>query len=250
MPDYPTSFHPLVFAIPLFPFGLQLIRPAKPLLSFTYGLPIESTTNSASRQQLKVVGAPSLSVSCVTPTIALFTELKELVGSTAQSLTIRYVGVRRLVEPDLFLSLPLQSFSKIRLILNLPRPRKTFVGTGSDRTLIDDPQSPGLLFLSTLMDRMELADEEVQDRYEIWSVENWDIPGQAHNADKTQVWPKKVLWDAEYEEEAEVETRAEVKRSPSSTESTKTGRPAHWDRQTNLRLLGGLINLRLESHKR
>lgn len=252
MPDYPTSFHQLVFAIPLFPFGLQLIRPPESLTSFTYGFPLDSTTNSASRQQLKTIQSSHLSISLVSPTLGLFTELEGLVGSTTEELTLRYVGVRTMVDSTMFLSTPLQAFPKVRLVLNLPRARKTFVGTGAERTLVDDPQSPTVRFLSSLLEAVEVADRDIQERYEIWNVENWDIPGQAHNAERTRLWPKSVLWDMDSEDDLNSEKLEELASPEVSRNAgpSGAGRPAHWDRQTNLRLLGGLINLRLESHKR
>lgn len=260
MPDYPTSFHQLVFAIPSFPFGLQLVRTAKPMKAFTYGLPLESTTNTVSRDRLRSLAPARLSLTFVRPTIALFDELKSLVAESTRLFTIRYVPLRGFVEASVFLCPALAEFDNVEIHLLLPRPRMTFIGTGDSRRLVEDPESPGKRFVQALEDGLELAPAETQAKYTVWTVDEWDIPGRAHKAVKSKLWPKEALWDmdAEFNFDADtaddkvtsssLETKTESAKSYAKTEKGK-GRPAHWERETNLRLLGGLFNLRLESKK-
>lgn len=250
MPDYPTSFHQLVFAIPAFPFGLQLVRTTKPTTSFTYGLPLESTTNSTSRQQLKRLQVPRLSLTFVTPSTSILSELKGL-ADTTEHLTIRYVPLRGLVDARIFLCEALQAFRKIELNLLLPRPRMMMVGSGVDRTVVEDPESPGQRFVTDLLNALELADEDVQERYTVVRLDEWDIPGRAHKATRTKLWPKEALWDLDLETLDEDPSNGPIEASESSIQPAKSKKkPEHWERETNLRLLGGLFNLRLESKKK
>lgn len=253
LPDFPTSFHPLVFPTPIFQFGLQLLR--TPLTRFNYGMPLESTTNSSSRQQLKILQPRYLDLTFVTPTIELFTELKDLVSSTTQCLSIRYVAVRGVPNASLFLCEPLQAFKRINIYLNLPRPRRRIAGTGNDRHIVDEPDPAGERLVTNLVAAMEIADEDVQARYRIFKVDDWDVAGQVHSAPRTRLWP---LHDLEDESKAPSSQLAIMDTKDTLTTGEPTGagpsvtktKSESWERQTNLRLLGGLINLRLESKKR
>lgn len=250
MPDYPTSYHQLVYAIPAFPFGLQLVRTAKPMSSFTFGLPLESTTNPTSRQHLKQMRASRLSFTFVMPSPSILAELKDL-AETTDHLTIRYVPLRGFVDARRFLCEDLQTFRKIELHLLLPKPRMIFVGTGENRTIVEDPESPGQRFITDLISALELAEADTRERYTVILVDGWDIPGRVHKATKTKLWPKEAFWDLEAETEEEGDTKAEADKDESSVTFTKTKKKQdHWERETNLRLLGGLFNLRLESKKK
>lgn len=250
MPDHPTSYDQLIYAIPSFPFGLQLVRTTKPLESLTFGLPLESTTNSASRQHLKTLKTPSLSLTFGKPTTSLFSELRELADTTSH-LTIRYVPQRGFVDSNMFLSDPLQAFPRIELYLLLPRPRMMMVGSGDNRTIAEDPESPAKRFVTELIDTLEISSEEMQERYTVWLMDGWDIPGRAHKATKTKLWPKEAFWDMEAEiADEEKPAQPEDKRGETIVPTKAKGKQAYWERETNLRLLGGLFNLRLESKKR
>jgi hypothetical protein len=251
-----------------FPFGLQLVRTVRPLRSLTYGLPLESTTNASSRQGLKALAPRHLSLTFDRPTVALFTELKDLLADTLERLTIRYVPSRVLVNPrEVLLCEPLQKFKRVELQLLLPRPRMTLLGTGVERTLGEDPESPRRRFIDGVIAALEDASEETQEAYEVYVVANWDIPGRAHLAEPTRIWPVEsavnVLFD-EAEEAAEVNEKEAARVVGTAREDEKKGfarvgggasgsaskdRSEHWERETNLRLLGGLFNLRLESKK-
>ena len=217
-------------------------------------MPLESTTNSSSRQQLKILQPRYLDLTFVTPTIEIFTELKDLVSSTTECLSIRYVAVRGVPNASLFLCEPLQAFKRINIYLNLPRPRRRIAGTGNDRHIVDEPDPAGERLVTNLVAAMEIADEDVQARYRIFKVDDWDVAGQVHSAPRTRLWP---LHDFDEESEAASQlaitdakdtlTPGEPTGAGPSVTKTKSER---WERQTNLRLLGGLINLRLESKKR
>lgn len=250
LPDYPTSFHPLVLVTPIFPFGLQLVRPNTALDHFNYGMPLESTTNPSSRQHLKTLRPRLLDLTFATPTVALFAELQGLVASTTEILSIRFVAARGIPNASVFLCPPLQSFKRIELLLNLPRPRRRIVGTGTESHLEDDPDTPGHRLVSQLVDAMEMADDETQARYRIWKVDDWDIPGQAHVASRTRLWPKSNDLEDEKLLAHDNTEKTNVSSVTVAEASTTSSRSQRWERETNLRLLGGLINLRLESKKR
>lgn len=242
LPDYPTSFHQLVPPVPTFLFGFQLIRTRKPMKSLTYGFPLESTTNSASRQQLKALRPPKLNLTFDMPTVSLFQELKDAVSETTEVFGIRYLPTRRLVDHQMFLCEPLQSFKKIHLYLNLPRPRSIMIGPPNHRSMEEDPQSPLVLFVTSLISAMEAAEPEVQDRYTIWKVDGWDTPGQVKNATKTRIWPAQVLFSLDFDDDGAAPEQIEEPVAERS--ETK-----HWERETNFKLFGGLLNLSLESKK-
>jgi hypothetical protein len=234
----------MVFPTPIFPFGLQLVRTGS-LVRFNYGMPLESTTNPSSRQQLKILRPRFLDITTVAPTIELFTELKDLVASTTDCLSIRFVSVRAVPNASVLLCPPLQEFKRINIYLNLRRPTRRLAGTADERHIIDEPDAAGQRLITQLIDSLDLADEETQARYCVWKVDGWDLAGQAHAAPRTRLWP--VLDD-----ELETVTSSEIKsdQALAKLDSSSTGaRPQGWERQTNLRLLGGLINLRLESKK-
>ena len=238
LPDYPTSFHQLVPPVPPFPFGFQLIRTRKPMKSLSYGFPLEKTTNSASRQQLKTLHPPKLDLTFEQPTVSLFEELKDAVAETTEIFGLRYQPIRQLVDHQMFLCEPLQSFKKIHLHLLLPRPRNIITGPPDRRTVEEDPNSPIVLFIVRLISAMEAAEPEVQDRYTIWKVDGWDSPGQVKNATKTRIWPADVLFSTDEDEVIAPEEPVEVRTDGK-----------HWERETNFKLFGGLLNLSLESKK-
>jgi len=265
LPDYPTSFDQLVAPVPTFLFGFQLIRTPKPTKCLTYGFPLDTTTNSASRQHLKTLRPPRLNLSFDHPTEDIFTELKDHVAETTTVLGIRYVPLRRLVDASTFLCEPLQSFNRIHLYLNLPRPRQVLIGPEGARTLGEDPSSPVTLFITSLVSALEAAGTDVQKRYTVWKVDGWESAGQVKNATKTRLWPVQVLFesldneeDPEGTAEAVAGSSEKSKRAGDEEEEDELDRrqaeakdqeKKHWEREMNFKLLGGLINLSLESKK-
>lgn len=257
LPDYPTPYHPLVPPIPTFTFGFQLIRTKKKRLSsLTYGLPLESSTNEASRQQLGVLQPNHLSLTFVRPTLALFKELSDIVGKTTDILDIRYIPNTTIVSHTMFLCDPLQQFKKVHLLLYLPRPRLDLAGIGLGTPNAPREDAPAIAtFLASLLSALEAQEKEVQKRYTVTRVDNWDIPGMAEKATRTKLWPAEVLFDEDDEEDIfAVEEKGKDKEVITQRQSVPVqpappGERKHWERETNLRLLGGLVNLRLESKK-
>ncbi|KAK4688322.1 hypothetical protein P7C73_g1803, partial [Tremellales sp. Uapishka_1] len=265
LPDYPTPFHQFVQTVPPFNFGFQLIPSKRKLKRLTYGLPLEITTNEASRQHLKELRPEYLNLTFVKPTISLFRELAESVSKTTTTFGIRYVSTRSLVDPNMFFCAPLQDFEKIHLYVHLPPPRSIVIREGEERTIVDDPASPVVVFLAGLVELLQNASAEVQERYTVWNVKGWEMPGSADKAERIRIWPpvvEKALFDAEDEDEAdrfgalslkgeEDEREEEEKRQQEAASSARAANAsnAHWERQTDLRLFGGLIGLRLESKK-
>jgi hypothetical protein len=254
LPDYPTSFDPLVSSVPEFPFGLQLVRTQKPIKNLTFGLPLERTTNPSSRQHLKWLKPPKLEVSFNQPTVALFRELRDLVAETTDQLGIRYIPLRSLVSPEVLLCPELQSFKKVNLYLHLPRPYLIMVGPPDAQTLGEDPEAPITRFTTSLLNALEAASEDVQKRYTVWRVTGWETAGQVANATRTRIWPTAVLFDTEFDFDSNAPTPDKEAPPPPKIEPdakvTKRSNDAnHWERETNLRLFGGLFNLSLESKR-
>jgi len=256
LPDWPIPFHQMVDPISPFEFGLQLVRAKKPLKSLTYGLPIEMTTNEASRQQLRTLAVPSLYLSFARPTLSIFQEIETLVHECTHTLGIRYVTNRITIEPSLLLSEPLQSFEKVIITLQLPRPSRSLV-TPLGIHFEDDPASPTRGFLSRLKTALENADEDMQARYTVYNIEGWEATNNIK--EKTRIWP---IMEAYVEPEVIVmeegptatekgqETgRSTVSPQAGPSEPKRNNQKSQWERQTNLKLLGGLIGLSLESKK-
>ena len=254
LPDYPTSFDPLVSSVPTFPFGLQLVRTQKPIKALCFGLPLELSTNAASRQHLKVLRPPKLTITLSRPNYALLTELRDSVAEITQELGIRYVPTRTLIEPEVLFCKDLQSFRHINLFLHLPRPPLAMVGPPGGQTLEDDPAHPITRFTASLLALLEGSSAEVQARYTVWKVEGWETAGQVESATRTKIWPTAILFDHEFEFDSNAPTPTEEKALPKQVEPAavvkkNTTQGEHWERETNLRLFGGLFNLSLESKR-
>lgn len=210
LPNFPTTSNML--RTRAFPFGLQLVPSVAELV---VGLPLETSTNTSSRQALSRLPLRRLTVTFHSPTMELFEELQKLQPNV--ELTVRYIPFQGQVDiPTLFCK-PLHSYESIRLYLYLPRPRMLEEDT-------EDPDSTTALYLSRILSHLGSASTEDQVRYTVFKVFNWDIPG-FHVVAK-QIWPEKA------ELEASSNTPAKA-----------------WQRQTDLKLFGGLIGFRMESRK-
>ena len=231
LPDYPTPFHQFVSAVAPFNFGLQLVRTQRPIKSLTYGLPLELTTNPSSRQHLRHLGPPRLDLTFMRPSVELFNELTGLVRGTTTHLGIRYVPTRNLVAHDVFLCESLEAFERIDIHLHLPRARLTPNG--------EDPMSTFVTLMNSLISALESSSEQVQRRYKVWKVEGWETAGQVASATRTRLWPAAVLFDLDATEPIE-----EIESEPVRTTSDD-----NWERETNYKLLGGMISLNLESKR-
>ena len=253
LPDFPTSFDPLVSSVPTFPFGLQLVRTQKPIKSLAFGLPLELSTNPSSRQHLKVLKPPKLEITLSRPTSGIFTELRDLVAETTDQLGIRYIPLRTLVGPEVLLCPELQSFQRVNLYLHLPRPNLVMVGPPDAQTLGEDPASPITRFTTSLLAALEASNAETQKRYTVWKLEGWETAGQVANATRTRIWPTAVLFDHEFDYDSNAPTPDKEAPPPPPEPEQKvvkrSNEAKHWERETNLRLFGGLFNLSLESKR-
>lgn len=268
LPDWPTPFHPLVSPLAAFPFGLQLVRTRKPLKSLILGLPLELSTNKASRQQLRTLATPRLTLTFTRPTLDLFRELKDLVAESTSVLGIRFVTNRITIEPDVLLCEPLQSFRKIELHLHLPRPHRALAVTPYGVPIMEDSDSPTLLFVDRLIKALDHAKDEVRERYTVYRVIGWENPSGLK--DTTRLWPpldeesvldQQLLLEGAVGKEgalvlASSSMKTEGKAPASDTASNgAAGEPRRsnekpsWERQTNLKVLGGFIGLSLESKR-
>jgi len=164
-----------------------------------------------------------------------------------------------LTDCSVLLCEPLQSFKKINLYLNLPRAKRVLSGPEGNRILIDDPSSPVLVYVTRLISLLEVADLEVQKRYTVYNVSDWEIPGGNSKGKAKKIWPFEEIT----EEEGLMDEMDEMDELISGSSSGKTKKVVEkekkkeerksdsqqWERQTDLRLFGGLIGLRLESKK-
>lgn len=126
-------------------------------------------------------------------------------------------------------------------------------GPEGHRTLSEDPESLVTVFITNLLAAMERADQEVQERYRIYKFEGWDTAGQVKQATRTRIWPTDVLFhedfDVEHEQEEKKVEVVEEEEEDQSRAVTPMEEKKYWERETDLKLFGGLINLKLESKK-
>lgn len=266
-PLYPYSPSPFENVLPPFDFGLQLIpvpsetRPRLKHLSL--GLPLELITNATQRQHLAQLKPEKFSMTVLRPSNPLFSELATALAGATDTLSVRYLNVsahRELSDPASFVCTALDAFKHVHL--HLPaRANSVFHHPYIGR--IDERVS----FADRIIDLI-LADKERQERYTVW-IE--DFRG-GFNLDLTRreeilyqpAEKDKVLFDVGFDmdEEEPVAGRSSVEQSRTTVTvangpETSVKKPVgkgkdaekSWERETNLKLLGGLISLRLESKK-
>jgi hypothetical protein len=271
MPLYPWSPSPFEEIVAPFAFGLQLIpvpsetRPR--LKNFTLGLPLESSTNAAQRQHLVALAPEVFGMTVIRPTFSLFRELASSLAGVIDTLSIRYLLIPQdhdFVDPAMFVSEALDAFKHVHL--HLPARANMM----SYRIHMNQVETAAT-FADRIVD-LVLADKERQERYTVW-VED---PRNGFNLDLSRrekvlyqpqpVEKDKVLFDVDFDSALDtpvesssrslpassVQTSTTTATSPASKNSKGKGKDTEkvWDRETNLKLLGGLISLRLESKKR
>ena len=269
MPLYPYSPSPFEDVLPPFDFGLQLIpvpSETRPRLKhLALGLPLELTTNAAQRQHLGQLKPEKFSMTVLRPSNALFSELATALAGVTDTLSIRYLNVsahRELSDPASFVCSTLDAFKHVHL--HLPaRANSAFQHPYIGR--IDER----VTFADRIIDLI-LADKERQERYTVWIEDyrggfNLDLSRREEilyqPAEKD-----KILFDIGFdldEEEAAPANRSSTEQNRSTVtvangpetsvkKAVSKGKDSEksWERETNLKLLGGLISLRLESKKR
>jgi hypothetical protein len=257
LPVYPFSPDPFENILAPFDFGLQLIPVPKPdsprLKHLAFGLPLELTTNAAGRQHLRRIAPEKLSVTVLRPNMSLFEELRDGLSGTIETLSVRYLAVsivRDLMDPAILVNPVLDAFKHVHLHL----PSRA-------HPILSHPymgQTDRGMSMSDRVVQMIQMDEGRRKRYTVW-VEHVN---NGFNADMTK--REEMVFQPEMSVEeilvAEEETRRRLESNEKEEEGGKKdkGKQADrerdmdktWERETNLKLLGGLISLRLESKKR
>lgn len=254
LPEWPTPQYNWEETMRPFNFGIQLVRTKRRIRSFTYGLPLETTTNETSRQHLGELQVPNLTVTFARPSASLFRELSDLTAAHTKHLSIRYIFTNPPVDPSVFICPGLENFEKIEILLHLPRPRRILAAEITGQTLINDPNSPGLLFSSALTTLLEATTDEIRSRYTVYEVKGWDVPGGADRIRRVRVWPQHDMLFEVDESGPELVEKEPERTEPKGKdvvrgESSTGNQSKQWERQTDLKLFGGLIRLSLESKK-
>lgn len=250
----------------------------KRLDCFTLGLPLELATNEVSRQHLASLRPKRLEITLLLQhNPSLMTELADLLADKIHELSIRYLASDRapieLPDPALLLSSTMDRFAAIDIhlpALTAPSPFPTIVPHRPYHAQPDAHTS----FSEHLVNLIAL-DPERGKRYAVWM----EKPPPAVGGGFPPGWIKaeeQVLWERAVEMpfrlSDDVVAREDVlahgkgrEAEPSSVKEGKrkmagerdqaheddpgTTGSEHWERETNLKLFGGLVSLRLESKK-
>ncbi|KAL7412484.1 hypothetical protein BDY24DRAFT_107164 [Mrakia frigida] len=274
LPTFPIPSSPYSEPPRAFPFGLQLIPPRPKLEIINIGLPIDLVTNEASRQHLARLRPKQLGLTFVRPTVEIFEELERLLGgprsgggasreeeeeeeerrrrnggieeqrTRTEVLSLRYIPPidRPLIDPRVFISDALRSFP--RIIIYLPRfttsLRIPYLGDWS-------PNSPPTSFSQRVVDLVASDNEFCDGRISVWLVGDGLDTGGDERAEEEErrlsrggrrIWP---VVEEGLEERMGGLTMLEKGKGKGKSEV--------WERQTDLRLFGGLIGVRMESKK-
>lgn len=238
----------------------------KRLDCLTLGLPLDQCTNTASRQHLRLLCPKRLEITLLLhPNASLLAELATLFSDTNTHLSIRYLASDRapqLLDPSILLDPLLDVFPTIDL--HLP----SLTGPGRPPILPHRPftnqPSPHTSFADHLVSLISL-DPSLRKRYAVY-LEHAAPPMGGFGPgwmkpEERVVWEREV--DAVWPGNAVVLNSGEgvVDGGSSSGGKRDVGKTVegrndagdagedHWERETNLKLLGGLISLRLESKK-
>jgi hypothetical protein len=233
-----------------FDFGLQLIPPPdndrQRLRHLEIGLPLEECTKEAQRQHLAELRLLSLGVTILKPKVSFLVELAELLRGITPTIELRYLclSTREMANPAVFLSEPLESFEHV--VLHLPRLASSF-----HRHPYIGQTDANTSFAQKILDVI-MSNEEMQDRYTVWiedEDEGFDVNGRRREVSLWQA-PLRVQEDTSA---AITETLTALRMSDSkdmqSTDGQAQNKSDSWERETNLKLFGGLVSLRMESKK-
>jgi hypothetical protein len=150
-----------------------------------------------------------------------------------------------MVNPAVFLSKPLESFEHV---VHLPR-----LGSSFHRHPYVGQTEANTSFAQKILDVI-MSNEEMQDRYTVWiegEDEGFDVNGRRREVSLWQA-PLRLQEDTSA---AITETLAALGVSdskdmqPTDVQAQSKNNADSWERETNLRLFGGLVSLRTESKK-
>lgn len=246
----------------------------KRLRKLTLGLPLDLATNAVSRQHLRLLRPKRLEITLLLhPHRDLFTELADLLEGNTEELCIRFLAsdqTHELCNPREIVSDQLDRLGKVDI--HLPAL------TSAMNRPYQGQQDRHTSFADHVVNLIAL-DEERRKRYTIW-VERPVMPdgpmGPMGGLGAGWLKPKeRVVWERQVDVADATERRdvlfvddeyggEEMEPGPSSTKQAKQpatrhmdretqaaggSGPEHWERETHLKLLGGLFSLRLESKK-
>ncbi|GHJ89606.1 hypothetical protein NliqN6_6008 [Naganishia liquefaciens] len=236
----------------------------KRLDCLTLGLPLDLSTNTLSRQHLSLLRPKRLEIALLLqPHASLLAELAALLESTHTHLSVRYLASERapvhLPDPSLLLDPSLDVFPTVDIHL----PAITSPGRPPmlPNRPYDGQPDPQISFSEHLVDLISL-DPARRKRYAVY-LEGGVAPMGAFGPG----WMKpeeRVIWEREVDlvwpgsavgvnkddtGEAVQDVGSSVKRQAEGRADAGEAGEEHWERETNLKLLGGLISLRLESKK-
>ncbi|KAJ9094292.1 hypothetical protein QFC21_006118 [Naganishia friedmannii] len=245
----------------------------KRLHKLTLGLPLDLSTNAVSRQHLRLLRPKRLEITLLLrPHPELFTELADLLEGNTDELCIRFLAsdqTHELCNPREIVVAQLDRFNKVDF--HLP----ALTSSAMNRPY-QGQQDRHTSFADHVVNLIAL-DEERRKRYTVW-VEQPERPdgpmGPMGGLGAGWLKPQeRVAWERQVDvaegagrrDVRFVDDQDEREQSKSEMSSIKQGKqPAnrnantgsqaaggsgteHWERETHLKLLGGLLSLRLES---
>lgn len=267
LPTWPHPSSPFLPGLAPFPFGLQVIPIRAHLQILALGLPLDMCTNPTSRQHLRSLRLNQLGVSIARPGPEILAELWDLVGDTCGTLSIRYtpsinvvghqIQLEPLVDPLSILYSPLRNFP--HLVFYLPR-----IVSLAAVPYANQPMEGGHAVASFAQRLVDVVadDDELRDKVEIWLVGGVDgllsgfggvsdSGGSSTSADNERLWPIPAPTNDVNQlptDDPEFNAALLQRRRSSAAEADQRSKST-WQRQTDLRLLGGLLGVRMESRK-
>lgn len=270
LPTFPHPSSPFLPPPPAFPLGIQMLPVTDRLQLLAIGLPLDTCTNATSRAHLGRLRLTQLGVTFNRPTEEVMHELWTLVGETCRTLSVRYtppirsvghqIQLEPLVDPAGLVRSALRNFPHVVFYL----PRMLALAALPFENQPREGSRPTISFAQRLVD-LVAVDDELTDRVEIWlvggvagllrgGVGGFDpldpsTPGGGSEEPNERLWPVSI--DAAFEASLSEDDRlrAAVGRRRSSAAELDQRNKETWTRQTDLRLLGGLFGVRMESRK-
>jgi len=271
LPTFPHPSSPFLPPPPAFQLGLQMIPVTNGLQLLAIGLPLDTCTNATSRAHLGRLRLTQLGVTFNRPTEELMAELWSLVGETCRTLSVRYtppirsvghqIQLEPLVDPAVLVRSALRKLPHV--VFYLPR-MLSLAALPYENQPREGTRPTTTSFAQRLVD-LVAVDDELRDKIEVWlvggvagllrgGVGGFDpldpaTPGGGSEEPNERLWPVSVEAALEAGMSEDDRLRAAAGRRRSSAAELDQRNKETWTRQTDLRLLGGLFGVRMESRK-